>query len=123
MKKMKPHTSKQKSGENAEQRALEFLLSQKLTLLTRNYHCRMGELDLVMQQNDVLVIIEVRYRQSERFGGALESITRQKQSRIIAATQYYLMQHNINPVVRFDVVAINASQDINWIQNAFQTGL
>jgi putative endonuclease len=120
---MTPQTSKQKSGANAEQQALDFLLKQKLKLVKQNYRCRMGELDLIMQYADTLVVVEVRYRQSERFGGALESITPQKQSRIIAATQYYLMQHNINPAVRFDVIAINANNDINWIKNAFQTGL
>ncbi len=119
----KTQTSKQKSGADAEQLALDFLLRQKLKLVERNYRCRSGELDLIMQQADTLVIVEVRYRQSERFGGALESITLQKQSRIIAATQYYLLQHNIDPVIRFDVVAINARRNINWIKNAFQTGL
>ncbi len=121
MKKMNPQTSKQRSGAHAEQLALDFLLRQKLKLLSRNYRCRLGELDLVMRQADTLVIVEVRYRQSERFGGAVESVTPQKQSRIIAATQNYLIQHKLDPVVRFDVVAINARHDINWIKNAFQT--
>ncbi len=123
MKKIKPRTSKQQSGTDAEQQALDFLLKRKLKLIDRNYRCRLGELDLIMQHAETVVIVEVRYRQSERFGGALESITPRKQSRIIAATQYYLSQHNINPVIRFDVIAINARHDINWIKNAFQTSL
>ena len=123
MKKIKPRTSKQQSGTDAEQQALDFLLKQKLKLIDRNYRCRLGELDLIMQHAETVVIVEVRYRQSERFGGALKSITPRKQSRIIAATQYYLSQHNINPIIRFDVIAINARHDINWIKNAFQTSL
>ncbi|WP_198246162.1 YraN family protein [methane-oxidizing endosymbiont of Gigantopelta aegis] len=119
----KRQTQQQKTGADAEQKALEFLSKQKLKLLTRNYRCRSGELDLIMQHNDTLVVVEVRYRHSDRFGSALESITPHKQSRIIAATQHYVLQHNINPIIRFDVIAISGDSHIDWIQNAFQSRL
>lgn len=107
-------------GEQAEQQALDHLLKQGLELLERNYRCKNGELDLVMMDQKILVIVEVRFRKSERYGGALESITRRKQSRIIAATEHYIVNHQMNQPIRFDVVAISANQTINWIQNAFQ---
>jgi len=119
----KRQTQQQKTGADAEQKALEFLRRHKLKLITRNYRCRSGELDLIMQHNDTLVVVEVRYRHSDRFGSALESITPHKQSRIIAATQHYVLQHNINPIIRFDVIAISGDSHIDWIQNAFQSRL
>jgi putative endonuclease len=75
-----------------------------------------------MKEQEVLVIVEVRYRKSEQFGGAAASITRQKQHRIICATQHYVIMNKLNHLaIRFDVVAISGDNSINWIKNAFQT--
>ena len=74
-----------------------------------------------MEDDKTLVFIEVRYRKTDKFGSALESITARKQSRIIAATQCYLAANRTNQPVRFDVVAISGDNSINWIRNAFQT--
>ena len=83
----------------------------------------MGELDLVMMDGAVLVIVEVRYRKSELFGGALASITRKKQARIVVATQHYVIINKLNHcAIRFDVVAISGVDNrLDWIKNAFQT--
>ncbi len=109
-----------KRGDNAEQQALDFLLKQGLQLICKNYRCKTGELDLVMSDQQTLVIVEVRFRQSDKFGSALESITPKKQSRIIAATKHYIMSNSTNSQIRFDVIAISGNQKINWIRNAFQ---
>lgn len=109
-------------GDSAEQQALSYLLKQGLSLLCSNYRCRAGELDLVMKDGLALVVVEVRFRQSEQFGGALASITKQKQARIITATQHYVIINKLsNMAIRFDVVAIAGDGTINWIKNAFQT--
>jgi putative endonuclease len=109
-------------GDSAEQQALIFLQQQGLKLVCPNFRCKVGELDLVMNDGAALVIVEVRYRQSEQFGGAIASITRQKQARIIAATQHYvIINHLSHLAIRFDVVALSGDNTINWIKNAFQT--
>jgi putative endonuclease len=109
-------------GDNAELQALAYLQQQGLTLVCSNYRCKVGELDLVMKDGAALVIVEVRYRKSEQFGGALASITRQKQARIVAATQHYVIINNLSHyAIRFDVVAVSGDSHINWIKNAFQT--
>jgi putative endonuclease len=117
--------SSQNAGFNAEQIALTFLTQKGLKLLAQNYHCRFGELDLVMQHDKTLVFIEVRKRTNTRFGSAAESITPQKQQKIMLTAQHYL-QTNLaafkqTPLCRFDVVLIENKQlsDINWLQNAF----
>jgi putative endonuclease len=113
-----PHLQR---GADAEQQAYEFLIAQGLSPVCRNFRCKQGELDLVMLDQETLVIVEVRFRKSNRFGGAVESVTAAKRAKIIAATQYYLSEQAVDKTVRFDVVAISAGSGLNWIPNAFQT--
>jgi putative endonuclease len=72
-----------------------------------------------MTDHQTLVIIEVRYRKTDQYGSAVESITRAKQSRIIAATHCYLSSQKEDRPIRFDVVAISGNGNLEWIQNAF----
>lgn len=106
-------------GEQSEQLAQQYLIKQGLQAVEKNYHCKHGELDLIMRDQETIVIIEVRYRKSSKFGGAEESITPTKQSRIIATTQHYLLVNKIKRAIRFDVIAMSGNNEINWIQNAF----
>jgi putative endonuclease len=119
----KPKAKHLEKGDSCEQQALIFLQQQGLKWRASNYRCKIGELDLVMMDGAVLVIVEVRYRKSEQFGGALASITRKKQARIIAATQHYAIINNLNNyAIRFDVVAVSGVNNrLDWIKNAFQT--
>ncbi len=111
-----------RKGDSAEHQALLYLQQQGLKQECSNFRCKLGELDLVMRDGQTLVIVEVRYRKSEQFGGALASITRQKQARIVAATQHYVIINGLSQcAIRFDVVAIAGDNSINWIKNAFQT--
>lgn len=106
-------------GQYYEDLALKYLLNQGLTFLERNYRCKWGELDLLMEQQGVLVVVEVRYRKNTRYGSALESITATKQARVLAATKHYLMNKKINQPIRFDVLAITGGSEPDWIMSAF----
>ena len=106
-------------GESAEEQAHKFLIKKGLKPVCRNYRCKQGELDLIMTDHQTLVIIEVRYRKTDQYGSALESVTRTKQSRIIAATHSYLSSQKADRPIRFDVVAISGNGNVEWIQNAF----
>ena len=106
-------------GESAEQQAYSFLINKGLKPVSRNFRCKLGELDLIMSDKQTLVIIEVRFRKTDKYGSAAESVTRAKQSRIIAATHVYLSTQKTDRPIRFDVVAISGNGDIDWIQNAF----
>ncbi|WP_234418486.1 YraN family protein [Dongshaea marina] len=115
--------SSRQLGEAFEKKAIDYLRSQGLKLRTKNYGCRSGELDLIMESGSTLIFVEVRYRASDSFGGALASVTPAKQQKIRRAAQFYLQQQGLNEhkqLYRFDVVAFSAqSGDIEWIQNAF----
>ena len=68
-----------KRGAAFEQQAADWLCQRGLSLLARNYHCRFGELDLVMLEDQILVFVEVRQRSHSQFGGAAASVTPSKQ--------------------------------------------
>lgn len=117
--------SSHQQGKKAEQHALRYLKKQGLQLIKHNFHSRRGEIDLIMRQGESIVFIEVRKRSNTSHGGALESISQQKQQRIIHTAHYYLQQHpkHANQPCRFDVIAIEGvekQEKIQWIQNAFQ---
>jgi putative endonuclease len=113
-------TSPRALGRQAESTALEFLRRRGLRCLWRNFHTRLGEIDLIMQDTGDIVFVEVRQRATKRFGGALESVTAAKRRRLIAAARYYLLTHAPNAACRFDVVAIDGQGRIEWIRDAFQ---
>lgn len=107
-------------GEYYEAQALTFLQRQGLLLVDRNYRCRYGEIDLVMQEGDVLIFVEVRYRENQRHGGALESITKAKQERIWLTAHHYLQKLSVTPRCRIDVIAFEGHDDCQWIKDAIQ---
>jgi putative endonuclease len=107
-------------GKQAESQAEIYLMKQGLKLIDRNYRSRFGELDLIMQDGSSLVVIEVRYRKTDAYGSALESVTPAKQAKIIATTQHYLRDHpSADRPLRFDVVGISGDGSLNWIKDAF----
>ncbi|MEO8598597.1 MAG: YraN family protein [bacterium] len=99
---------------------MAYLLTQGQTLLQRNFRCKGGEIDLVMQENQVLVFVEVRRRANLRHGGAAASVTRSKQAHLIIAAQVYLQRYRIPPACRFDVIAIDG-EHLEWLQNAIDS--
>ena len=110
-------------GSEAESIALEFLKKKGLRLVQRNYRCRNGEIDLIMEERDTLVFVEVRFRQSSAYGSALESVDAKKKSRIIHCASHYLSVHKISRPTRFDVVALSPDAQrlhIDWVPDAFQ---
>jgi putative endonuclease len=114
-------TEKRIKGDDKERLAEDYLVAKHFTLIERNFLCKRGEIDLIMKDQDYLVFIEVRYRETQEFGGALASITAGKQKKLRRAAEYYLLQHfgNTPPPCRFDVVGIEGQDEIMWIKNAF----
>src|ERR1700738_197807 len=101
-----PLKNKQAIGRRAEEEACVFLQKQGLRLIARNYLCRLGEIDLIMQDHSSLVFIEVRCRKPSIFGTAAETVTSLKQGKIIKTAMYYLREQRLSQeqTCRFDVV-------------------
>ncbi len=81
---------RQTLGKRGEDAALAYLQAHGYTLIERNWRCRSGELDLVMQIGDELVFVEVRARRSKATGTPAESLTAAKQARLITLGEHYL---------------------------------
>lgn len=118
-------SNKQQTGQTAETLACDHLQKHGLQLIERNYHCRQGEIDLIMRDGNYTVFVEVRYRRNSSFGSAAESVDYRKQKKIISTASRYLQQHNklAQQPARFDVVSMSAQgndTNIDWIQDAFQ---
>lgn len=129
-------SSSKSLGKQAEDFAYRYLKSQGLRLIARNYACRLGEIDLIMQDKDMLVFIEVRYRQQHQFGHSLETVDSYKQTKLIKTAEHYLQS---NPILaespcRFDVLGISPGKpsllqklspsqhypaQVEWLKNAF----
>ena len=109
---------RQLAGADAEERAAHFLASRGLSIVSRNFRTRFGEIDLVARDGATLVFVEVRLRTREDFGGAAESVDPPKRGRIIAAAHAYLALLAAEPPCRFDVVTLDGDS-IEWIAAAF----
>jgi putative endonuclease len=105
-----PHLALGRAAEAAAARHLEH---HGYRILAANFRAKGGELDLVADDHGVLAIVEVRYRASERFGGAAASITRAKQARIVRAARVFLAVHRqlAHMPARFDVVEVSGPAD------------
>lgn len=120
-------SSPQDLGVWGEQLAEDYLRQAGHRLLARNWKCKAGEIDLIMQQRDELVFVEVRLRQKTMYGAGLETVAWQKQRKLIKAAQWYLQetgQYHLSP--RFDVISIQheggQNPQIEHIAYAFEVG-
>lgn len=113
-------------GSDAERLADRFLKRQGLKPVAQNFRCRLGEIDLIMLDDDCLVFVEVRYRASNRFSRAGLTVDIHKQRKLIRTAALFLAKRPqfTDSIVRFDVIAIDADEDgnktIEWIKDAFR---
>lgn len=122
------HSGKRAFGEALEREAASFLISQGLALICRNFQCKLGEIDLIMQSGNTLVFVEVRYRRSSRFGSAASTVDQRKQRKLTRTAQFYLQRSGLRDSLpcRFDVLGIEPSRQeqrlqFEWIKAAFTT--
>lgn len=110
-------------GNYGEELATNFLEKNKYKIIEKNYSCKLGELDIIAKDKDILVFIEVKSRTNKSYGEPGEAITYYKKKNIIKTAQYYIMKNKLqNEFCRFDVVEILLSDDdnnIRLIKNAF----
>lgn len=109
-------------GKLGEDMAEKYLLSQKYTILSRNYHSRFGEIDIIANDKGSIVFIEVKTRTQSKFGSPLEAITKNKLFKMVKTSQFYLSANNLHgKFYRYDAVEVifnNAEKPtINHLQN------
>ena len=117
---------RQALGRAAEDLAARHLEAEGATILLRNFRRRTGELDLVAMHAGVLLVIEVRLRSRDDYGGGAASVDARKQRRLVRTTQQLLQSDRglARWPLRFDVMAVTptaapAEWQIEWIRHAF----
>lgn len=121
---------RRKRGQAVEAAARELLRRAGLTDLAANALYRVGELDLVMRDatrpgTPTVVFVEVRYRQSQLFGGGAASVDAGKRRRLVHAALRFLQEHPAlaDAPCRFDVIDAQgdpAAPQLTWIRDAFR---
>ncbi|MEN3261667.1 YraN family protein [Sodalis endosymbiont of Spalangia cameroni] len=108
-------------GAQAERFARRRLEQAGLRFVAANMQVRGGEIDLIMREGITWVFVEVRYRRSDTFGTAAESVTARKRRRLLRAAQVWLAQRGASfdtSACRFDIIAITGSR-VEWLKDAF----
>ena len=114
---------RQKFGEKGESIAVKQLKKEGYKILERNYRTKLGEIDIIAEDGEVITFIEVKARKSEKFGTPRHAVTPAKQKKISMVALSYLKEKNqFDKRARFDVVTINSESSnstVNVIKNAF----
>lgn len=117
----KQHLNLGKSGEDL---AVSLLEENGYRILARNYKTKLGEIDIVACDKDIICFVEVKTRHSDKCGLPEEAISGFKQRQISKAALVYLKKNYLlDRRARFDVVSIIYSEDapkLNLIRDAFE---
>ncbi|MEL0623115.1 YraN family protein [Marinomonas arenicola] len=119
----KKRKSPKNNGEKAEHAAELYLQQQGLRLIDRNFHSRMGEIDLIFLDNDTYVFVEVRFRANASHGSAAESLNPSKLKKVRLTADYWLQQNNKSTnACRFDAILFDQeidTQHLTWLKAVF----
>ena len=95
-------------GSAGEDAAARWYEERGYRIVARNWRCRIGELDLVVARDDVLVICEVKTRAGPAFGGGYEAVTAKKQAKLRAVAEAFLLAGELRKnSIRFDVASVD----------------
>jgi len=112
-------------GEKGEKQAARYLKKKGYKVVTANYRCKYGEIDLIVRDADILIFIEVKTRTSTDFGDPAAAVDYRKQQQISKVAHHYLITHHNDDVdARFDVISILSPRgqktEIEHISDAFE---
>ena len=115
------------TGAWGEALAAEYLRKKRYKIVASGYHCRFGEIDLIVQNRRFLVFVEVKLRKSARFAQAREAVDWRKQDRLRMTASIYLSENPTNLQPRFDIIEVYApdgtatvNPEIYHLEDAFQ---
>ncbi len=115
---------KNKVGAWGEVYAARYLRDNGFNILSANYVCRFGELDLVASKNDVISFVEVKTRNEKTDIRPMEAVDEGKQERLRMAAKSFLNYAKLSGEMKFDVIEVYLDDNfkmtsINYIENAF----
>jgi putative endonuclease len=110
---------RQALGAKGEAMAAAWYEANGYEVLSRNWRCRDGEIDLIVRRQRTIVFCEVKTRTTDAFGTPAEAVTRTKRDKLRHLAARWLDESPVRPArIRFDVAAILAGQ-LEMIEGAF----
>lgn len=94
-------------GNKGEKRAAAYLTSKGYKIIERNYRCKLGEIDLIAEKDNIIVFVEVKTRSNDRFGKGFEAVVHKKIDKIRKVAMLYMIQKDLQKEIRFDVISID----------------
>jgi putative endonuclease len=109
------------TGHSGEAATEGLYVGRGFRVVARNWRCRIGELDLVVQRGDLLVICEVKTRRGARFGAGFDAVDARKRRKLRAVGEAFLQQTRVRPMaVRFDVASVRLRLDGSAVVDLFE---
>lgn len=106
-------------GNYGEDLAAFYLKNRGYQILERNWHCRLGEIDIIAQDAGTIVFVEVKMRSDSEYGPPQLAVSFRKQRQIVKIAICYIKERNLkNRDLRFDVLAIGPDS-CELLKNAF----
>ena len=117
---MEQNKYKKTYGDDGERLAVSYLEHEGYQILTRNFRCRQGEIDIIAREGNYLCFIEVKRRKGTAAGYPLEAISPNKIRHICKTALYYLQSSQLpeSTAVRFDVISI-IGEEVSLLRDAF----
>ncbi len=106
-------------GAAAEETACRHLRKLGYRIVARNWRTRLGEIDIVARDGDILVFVEVKARSSPGYGGPEAAVGPAKRRRLVSVARCFLSATRCELASRFDVVAIE-EDEVRVVRDAFQ---
>ena len=109
-------------GKEGEKLAADYLLHKGYKIIEKNYRFKHAEVDIIAEKDNLLVVVEVKTRQSEYMAGPEITVTRSKQKSIIKVANEYIITTNCEKETRFDIISILLNQKetkIEHLEDAF----
>ena len=104
-------------GREGEEMAVAYLLDKGYRILQRNYRYQKAEIDIIAQKGDVLAVVEVRTRSSDRIISIADTITPKKIRHLVNAANAFVRSHGLELEVRFDVIAILKNARVSKVEH------
>lgn len=110
------------TGQSGETLAKQYLISKNYRILETNYKNKIGEIDIIAMDRDILTFVEVKTRRSYSYGYAFEAVDFRKQRKIINTSMVYIKYKNLQDIqLRYDIIEVylTKNMEINHLVNAF----
>lgn len=110
-------------GTVGEDEACKYIEKLEYNIITRNFMCNQGEIDIIAKDRDEYVFLEVKARISTQYGKPVEAVNENKQKHIKNASRYYIYKNGLeNKFIRFDVIEVYIKNNrflMNHLKNVF----